>query len=84
MKQVLLGSARPANALYQHRKPHMIPKNPPDLHRGLLGIPWASRRRYPSPSRRRAISAHRNREKNARVDLRVQRVMTTQKMNQHW
>lgn len=62
----------------------MIPKNPPDLHSGLLGMPWASRRRYPRPSRRSAISAKRNRVKNARVDLRVHRVITMVKMNQAW
>lgn len=60
----------------------MIEKKPPDLHRGLLGTPWASRRRYPIPSRRRARSAKRKRVKNARVDLRVHRVITMVKMNQ--
>jgi hypothetical protein len=77
----LLGSARPANALYQHKNAHRIAKNPPALQRDSFGIPSASLWMNATPRRSKAISANMNREQKARVDLNVHNVMMTVKIN---
>ena len=75
-------SARPARALYQAKNAAKIPNTPPALMIGGFGAPAASRWRYPIPSRRKAKSRVKKREKNATVERRVQRTRMVVKMNQ--